>query len=169
MHSAIDMRWTVHRPMSLIALATALAACMESGVGPPPDAARHPPPLRPDDASVALAGARCDHEAVCSDVGNGHSYTTRDVCVEQVQQSVLHDLGRCSIGVDPHKLTVCESLLRNESCHPLSTLSRMIACRTEALCVAPPTPGSTDPSFTSEDVYGLYVSPRVTETGRTSS
>jgi hypothetical protein len=162
MHPAGVMRWTlIFRPTSLLGLAMLVAACVETSPQPPTTAGP-PVPVRADDASVTLAGARCDHEAACNAVGTGHSNATRDVCVEQVGRSVGRDLDRCVMGIDPRRLRVCEKLLRNESCYPLSTLSRMIACRADSLCIAPPTPGGTEPSFSTEDVYGM-------DTGSTGS
>ncbi|HEX8794746.1 MAG TPA: DUF6184 family natural product biosynthesis lipoprotein [Polyangiaceae bacterium] len=112
-----------------------------------------------DQAAVQLAISRCDHDNTCSDVGSGRRYASVADCAAQVQESSRQELARCLTGIEPRRLAACERRLRAESCRPLSTLSRMIACRAETLCASSPTPEDDQPSFTSEDVYGMYDAP----------
>jgi hypothetical protein len=105
-------------------------------------------------AAGALATARCGHAVACDDVGSGRRFSTEARCFEEVRESVRHDLTPCALqGIDQATLAGCERRLREESCTPLSTLSRMLACRPQTLCVAPTAPHDS-PEFTGEDVYG---------------
>lgn len=146
------------RTASLAPLALVLGACVESPSGPPASVTA-PTVVSVDQAATELAVSRCDHDAACSDVGTGRRYSTTAECAAQVQQSTRQDLARCSAGIEPRRLAACERRLRAESCRPLSTLSRMLACRAEALCAGAPSPDQEQPSFTSEDVYGFYSPP----------
>lgn len=146
-----------YRTACLAPLALLAGACAESP-GSPPATVTVPTVVSVDEAAIQLAISRCDHDNTCSDVGSGRRYASVAECAAQVQQSSRQDLARCSTGIEPRRLAACERRLRAESCRPLSTLSRMIACRTETLCANPPAPEDDQPSFTSEDVYGM-VSP----------
>jgi hypothetical protein len=141
-----------------IPLALALGACAEPPGGPPA-AVTAPTVVSVDQAAIELAMSRCDHDNTCSDVGTGRRYASVAECTAQVQQSSRQDLARCSTGIEPGRLAACERRLRGESCRPLSTLTRMLACRPQALCAGPPSPDQEQPSFTSEDVYGMYSPP----------
>lgn len=144
-----------YRTACLAPLAFVVGACAESPGGPPSVAAA-PTVVSVDEAATQLAATRCDHDAACSNVGAGRPYATVAECAAQVQQSTTQELARCSAGVEPRRLAACERRLQAESCRPLSTLSRMLACRPETLCASPSAaPGDEQPSFTSEDVYGM--------------
>ncbi len=144
-----------HRTACLLPVAVLLGACAESPSAPL-GTVTAPTVLSVDQAAVRLAVSRCDHDNTCSDVGAGRRYATVADCAAQVQRSTRQDLARCSTGIEPRRLAACEHRLRAESCRPLSTLSRMLACRAESLCATPPAPEDDQPSFTSEDVYGMY-------------
>lgn len=90
-----------------------------------------------DAAASQIAGARCDHEVACGTVGTGRTYAGRDECEGELLRSAETDLGTraCAGGIAARLVDDCASRLRQESCHPLSTLSRMSACRPVALCV----------------------------------
>lgn len=145
-----------NRSACLVPLAVLVGACVESP-GAPPASATAPAVVSVDDASARLAGSRCAHASACGDVGAGRPYASASDCTVQMQQSTKQDLARCSAGIDPARLAGCERRLHAESCRPLSTLSRMLACRADAVCANPLGPGSDQPSFTSEDVYGMYT------------
>jgi hypothetical protein len=137
---------------------SAITACLHSEAQPSRSAGA---PVSADVAAGALATARCTHAMTCNEVGSGKRFSSEGICFEEVRDSLHHDLSSCApLSVDPGNLAGCERRLRDESCAPLSTLSRMMACRPQTLCVAPSTPGD-GPEFTGEDVYGsLEPAPR---------
>jgi hypothetical protein len=106
--------------------------------------------LSADTAASHIANARCDHELACGGVGTGRSYATRDECASELLRSAQVDLAanRCTVGIAAQLVDDCAARLRVESCHPLSTLTRMYACRPAGLCI------QTTTEFTSSDVYG---------------
>jgi hypothetical protein len=148
-------------PCLFVPIAVLVGACAGSQ-GAPPTSVTAPTVVSVEDASVQLAASRCDHASTCSDVGVGRPFATVADCDAQVQQSTKQDLARCTAGVEPRRLAACERRLTAESCRPLSTLSRMLACRAESLCANPLNPGDEQPSFTSEDVYGMNTPPSST-------
>jgi hypothetical protein len=101
-----------------------------------------------DTVAAEIARIRCEHEASCSGVGPGRPYPSGEACMADYIQSSRTDLTVCSTGIDPAQFGSCLGLLRRETCHPLSVLSRMYSCRPSALCVR-----SETPSFTASDVY----------------
>jgi hypothetical protein len=103
-----------------------------------------------DAAAIQIASARCDHEVACGAVGAGRSYAARDECATELLRSAQADLAAnpCAVGIEARLLQDCTSRLRAESCHPLSTLTRMYACRPTGLCM------HTSTEFSSFDVYG---------------
>ncbi len=114
-----------------------LAAC---GAAPPPHTAgeAHSPDasLSADAAATQIARARCDREVACGSVGTGRMYPARDECTRDFLRSAQTDLANqaCPSGIGARRLDDCTGRLRKESCHPLSTLSLMDACRPAALC-----------------------------------
>jgi hypothetical protein len=102
-------------------------------------------------AASAIAAARCDHENACNQIGNGHAYATADACVADFAASTTADLKAhpCASGIDSNVVAKCASMLKQESCHPLSMLSRMYTCRPANLCVRADTV-----RLTEEDIYG---------------
>ncbi|MGD0524247.1 MAG: DUF6184 family natural product biosynthesis lipoprotein, partial [Polyangiaceae bacterium] len=90
-----------------------------------------------DTASSEIANARCDREVACGDVGTGRTYAARDQCAGELLRSARADLATpgCPAGIAARLVDDCASRLRQESCHPLSTLSLMEACRPAALCL----------------------------------
>lgn len=144
-----------YRTACLLPVSLLVGACAQPP-GSPPATVTAPTVVSVDQAAMRLAVSRCDHDNTCSDVGSGRRYASVAECASQVQQSSRQDLARCATGIEPRRLAACERKLRAESCRPLSTLSRMLACRAESLCASPPAPEDDQPSFTSEDVYGMY-------------
>jgi hypothetical protein len=102
-------------------------------------------------AASAIAAARCDHENACNQIGNGRAYTTADACMAELTASAMADLKThpCPSGIDSNVVAKCAGMLKQESCHPLSMLSRMYTCRPANLCVQADTV-----RFTEEDIYG---------------
>lgn len=151
-----------YRTACLAPIAFLAGACAESPASIPATVMA-PTVVSVDQAAIQLAISRCDHDNTCSDVGSGRRYASVAECAAQVQQSSRQELARCSTGIEPRRLAACERRLRTESCRPLSTLARMIACRAETLCASPPAPEDDQPSFTSEDVYGMLSPPELTQ------
>lgn len=117
--------------------AVLLAAC---GGTPPPqtagEARSSQVALSTDAAATEIASARCNHEAACGTVGTGRTYEARDQCKNEFLRSARADSAAqaCPAGIGARLLDDCTGRLRQESCHPLSTLSLMSACRPAALC-----------------------------------
>ncbi len=125
-----------------------LAACQT----PPSQtsaAALPPAALSADTAAYEIAHARCDHESACGTVGAGRTYPDHDQCASELLRSAQIDLATqaCPAGIAARRVEDCAGRLRHESCHPLSTLSRMYACRPAALCL------DTSRQFSTEEVY----------------
>jgi hypothetical protein len=92
------------------------------------------------DSSVVdrLAGARCDQEQRCNNVGDGQKFTTREVCMEQMRGSIGNDLNayNCPRGLDRAGLDRCTMAISSEECgHPFDTLMRRDKCRDAAICL----------------------------------
>jgi hypothetical protein len=142
---------THHGLRSLSLCATLLAACHASSPQTATVDSTARARLTTDSAAGQIADARCDHELACEAVGGGHAYSARDQCASEFFRSTQADLAAqpCTNGIAARRVADCAGRLRQESCHPLSTLSRMYACRPAALCL----PAATT-EFTTEDVYG---------------
>lgn len=85
-----------------------------------------------------LAGARCDHEQTCNNVGTGQKYASRDACLQKVRASTASDLNAyaCPRGIDASGLNHCLAAIRAEQCgFSLDTLARENDCRSGALCM----------------------------------
>ena len=84
-----------------------------------------------------IAGARCDREASCGNVGQDKEYATRDACIDELRGSGRSDLraSDCPRGIDTTQLDKCLSEIRGEKCgNPIDTVTRIMACRTGDLC-----------------------------------
>ena len=95
---------------------------------------------RKGDASVVdrLAGARCDQEQGCNNVGPNAKYASRTVCMDQIRGSIGNDLNayNCPGGLDGNAVDRCTAAIKSEECsHPFDTLTRYDKCRTGALCL----------------------------------
>jgi hypothetical protein len=85
-----------------------------------------------------IAGARCDHEATCGNVGAGKKYGTRDVCMEEMRGKTAPDLTayKCPRGIDQSQLEKCFKQLREQSCSfSLKHLFGADECAESALCI----------------------------------
>jgi hypothetical protein len=138
-----------------IPIAPVAASCLALfvGCGPPPQGAAPssvPSVIPPLAAADIIAQSRCAHENACGGVGADRPFATEAACKDELQRSAETDLSRkpCVSGLDPDRVGACASALRDESCHPLSTLSRMYACRVASLCRNLDTE-----TFTTEDAY----------------
>lgn len=85
----------------------------------------------------ALSTARCDREMRCNNVGSGKKYESTDECTQKLDSRGYDDLGpgECKSGIRKDKLDTCLSAIRSERCgSPLDTLTRLVSCRSAALC-----------------------------------
>jgi hypothetical protein len=85
----------------------------------------------------AIAGARCDREQTCNNVGVDKTYATRDVCIQRLRADDQNDLtnASCPNGISRVALDKCLGDVRGERCdHPLDTLSRLSSCSKSSLC-----------------------------------
>jgi hypothetical protein len=98
------------------------------------------PPPQTVDAHIVdrLSSARCDRETTCNNIGAGHKYASREVCMDQIRGDLGNDLNtyNCPRGIDEGAVDQCMGAIRAEDCgHPLDTLSRVEKCRTGAMCL----------------------------------
>lgn len=143
----IDHRNFMSSLAILLVLASACGSAASAGrTRPPPGAA-----MAADAAAATIASARCEHESLCGEVGPGRTYATSAACVAEFAKSASGDLSAhpCPAGIDSTQVAGCTRLLAAETCHPLSTLSRMYTCRPANLCVRTGTVRLSD-----EDIYG---------------
>ena len=85
-----------------------------------------------------LAGARCDQEEVCKNVGPDRKYVSRSVCLDDVRGNIGNDLTafNCPKGLDGDAVDRCMASIKNEECgHPFDTLLRFDKCRTDVICM----------------------------------
>jgi hypothetical protein len=84
-----------------------------------------------------IVTARCDREQTCNNVGSGHTYATRDVCVGKLRADNQNDLtnASCPNGISRPGLDKCLADIRGERCdHPLDTLARLNSCARGSIC-----------------------------------
>jgi hypothetical protein len=86
-----------------------------------------------------MAGARCDQEQRCNNVGNGQKYASRQVCMDQQRGTLANDLNayECPHGIDENALNRCMAAISTEQCgNPFDTVVRRYdKCRNGALCI----------------------------------
>jgi Family of unknown function (DUF6184) len=103
--------------------------------------------FEPDSVVVErLAGARCNREQRCNDIGPDSAYATRQVCLQDIRGNISDDLNsfRCMSGVRGERLDGCAAALEREKCGPpFVTLARYGKCRAAATCVREPFAGSS--------------------------
>ncbi len=86
----------------------------------------------------SLAGARCDQEQGCSNVGAGQKFASREVCMNQMRGSIGNELNayKCPRGIEQGQVNRCLNAVKSEECsHPFQTLSRYDACRVGGMCM----------------------------------
>ena len=84
-----------------------------------------------------IADVRCQRETTCMDIGPGHRFENRDVCVADLRQDALGHLSRseCSRGVDPRALEQCLEAIRSEVCpRVLEELNHLPQCKGNSMC-----------------------------------
>jgi hypothetical protein len=85
-----------------------------------------------------LAGARCDQEQRCNNIGDGQKFASREVCIEKMRGNIGNDLNayNCPRGLDSEAIDRCNMAISSEECgHPFDTITRMDKCRTGAICL----------------------------------
>ncbi len=84
-----------------------------------------------------LSTARCDREERCKNVGKSRKYDSREQCLQKLDAKNQEDLGpeECTKGIEQEKLSTCLKAIQEEECNsPLDSLSRIVSCRSSALC-----------------------------------
>lgn len=84
-----------------------------------------------------LSTARCDREERCNNVGKNRKYESREQCLQKLDAKNQEDLGpaECKKGIEQAKLSTCLKAIQGEECNsPLDSLSRIVSCRSSALC-----------------------------------
>jgi hypothetical protein len=88
-------------------------------------------------AARNIAGARCDREAKCNNIGPDKKYASDDACEDQIRADWANDLNAydCPGGVVDKELEECLNAIRNEDCNsPFDTLSRVSECMASQIC-----------------------------------
>ena len=88
-------------------------------------------------AARNIAGARCEREARCTNIGADKKYASDEVCEDQIRSEWANDLNAydCPKGVVDAELDECLNAIRNEDCNsPFDTLSRVSACTAGQIC-----------------------------------
>lgn len=92
-------------------------------------------------ASTRIAGARCDRETACNQIGPQKRYETRALCTRNQTIHVQSDLraSDCPNGVDEKKLQSCFEMIAKQDCATLaSSVTTINECTTSSLCAARP-------------------------------
>lgn len=131
---------TPYLVIATLGLGALVAACEPAATKGVTSAMPEPETMSVSTAAGVLAEASCEHESSCEGIGPSRHYPTVAACAEDFGQTAQNDFERhpCRAGINARHLEACADMLRDESCHPLSTLSRMHACRLAAICNRPP-------------------------------
>lgn len=124
--------------------AMAMAACHHNRRGPENEQSATNANLEnPVDAVSSMsavrkiAGARCDREERCNNIGDGEKYASQDVCVEEIREEWREDLNarECPGGIHDAQLEECLNDIRSEDCNsPFDTLARVTSCTAASIC-----------------------------------
>jgi hypothetical protein len=95
-----------------------------------------PDRLTAREAAFYISRAQCQHEADCSNVGAGRTFTSTDSCVAELDRIDETDLAPsvCGDGVQPLQMRRCVKAFELETCHTMSSRQRMNACDPSILC-----------------------------------
>lgn len=88
-------------------------------------------------AARNIAGARCDREERCANIGDGKKYASAEACEDQIRSDWANDLNAydCPAGVVDSELEECLTAIRAEDCNsPFDTLSRVSQCMAAQIC-----------------------------------
>jgi hypothetical protein len=95
-------------------------------------------PPTPDQAVDRIAGARCDLEMSCNNIGTDRRFMNRSACLDKQRGELAGHLrvDQCPMGIDARRLDTCVSTIRSQRCgNVLDSVGRMTACRTSDLCM----------------------------------
>lgn len=150
MHGAARMK-TTSTVLSAAFVAAVLVACGGQNTQSNPNTAQNPVPGSAPPSGVTsaqnsadqktvdrIADARCAHDQKCNNVGQGQKFASLDVCKQQRSSDTSNDLNatNCPRGLDQDAINRCMNAIQNEPCSTsLDTLSRVVDCRTDALCM----------------------------------
>jgi hypothetical protein len=84
-----------------------------------------------------IAGARCQRELRCDNVGANKHYVSFDGCTTQLRGEGMNELTttECPRGLDTFQVNKCVADIQAERCENLlDTISRVSSCRTGSLC-----------------------------------
>jgi hypothetical protein len=88
-------------------------------------------------AARNIAGARCDREKKCGNIGAEKKYASSSACEDQIRADWANDLNAydCPGGVVDKELEECLNAIRNEDCNsPFDTLGRVSECMASQIC-----------------------------------
>jgi hypothetical protein len=88
-------------------------------------------------AARNIAGARCDREATCNNIGGDKKYASQEACEDQIRSEWANDLNAydCPHGVVDKQLEECLTAIRTEDCgSAFDTLSRVAECMAGQIC-----------------------------------
>src|SRR5688572_19358718 len=74
-------------------------------------------------ASTRIAGARCDRETACNQIGTAKRYETREICTRDQTNRAQGELGasNCPNGIDDTKLQRCFDVIAKQDCATTAT------------------------------------------------
>lgn len=84
-----------------------------------------------------IAGARCEREARCNNIGADKKWATNDTCEDSIRAEWAQDLNvyDCPSGVKDNELDECLAAIRDEDCNsPFDTLGRISECTAAQIC-----------------------------------
>lgn len=89
-----------------------------------------------DDVIESLTTARCHHEVICNNVGDGKAFADEATCHGDVSRRVRADMHQSACRhVDTKALQWCLGAIQNQSCDmPMSAIERITECGKTALC-----------------------------------
>lgn len=132
--------------LSCLACGIALFACKKdktgettsTGVTETTGAGVGAQPMRFMSATANIAGARCERQVTCNQVGAQKRFETRDVCAREENKRTQSELraSDCPNGVDQKKLQTCLDTIARQDCDELATsLEAVDECNTSAICM----------------------------------
>jgi len=95
-------------------------------------------PAEPSLAVARIVAARCEREVRCNHVGTNGKYPSRDDCATRIQDEKRDTINEkdCPGGIDRKHLEDCLAEVRDEACrNPLTSISRLVSCRSSRLCL----------------------------------
>lgn len=148
MHAIAPMKPTIPAIALSLVMGLTVAACVhDTGPtpNPPQPAAGTGVPAgvtnaqNQADLGIAdqLAAARCDRAVACNDIGDGHMYVSRTLCMDQVRGNLGNAVNSytCPRGVDRGAVDRCLVAISEAECGKPSAVRDTPECKVEALCL----------------------------------